>query len=119
MITNAARAALIGWAKQKAPVVASRIAVSIPVDHIIGDATWEQLAALVVVLAESADPVRLRIITSAQDVMIGRDTDRAVTLRAAHAEVRRLRYHNQPVPSRIAALEREYQQARERPANAA
>jgi hypothetical protein len=58
------RAALIARAKLKAGPIASCVAASIRPDHLLADVDPEDLTdllkALVVVLAEGADPVRLR-----------------------------------------------------------
>lgn len=57
------RIALIAAAKSAAVPVASCVAARVPPDHLLEGRSWEELAALVIVLAEAADPVRLRAIT--------------------------------------------------------
>lgn len=63
-MTPARRTALIAAAKAKAVPVASCVAASIRPDHLLADVDTEDLTdllkALVIVLAEGADPVRLR-----------------------------------------------------------
>lgn len=110
-MTPAERAALITRAKALAIPVASCVRAGIRPDHLIGDASRDLLAALVIVLAESADPVRLRAVTAAAED--GPDvTDLDVSLRVAHRQVNRLRERRRPVPVRLAALESQYQRRR-------
>lgn len=63
-MTPATRARLIAAAKRKAVPVASCVAASVRPDHLFADVAPEDLTpllmALIVVLAEGADPVRLR-----------------------------------------------------------
>lgn len=64
VVTPADRAAFLARAKLKAGPIASCVAASIRPDHLFADVAPEDLTpllmALVVVLAEGADPVRLR-----------------------------------------------------------
>ena len=107
-------AALITKAKALATPVTSCIAASLRPDHLLSGCTWDEMAALVVVLAESADLTRLRAVVEATEdgpVVTGQD----VMLRKAHAEVERLRRDDMAVPARLMRLEREYQRRRPRP----
>lgn len=101
----------IARAKRLATPVTSCVAARIRPDHLIGDATWEELYALVVVLAEAADPVALRAVVSATedspDV-----TDRDVLLMKAHAHAVALRKEGLPVPLRVRVLDSEYRSRR-------
>jgi hypothetical protein len=101
------RDALIARAKSLAVPVASCVAARISPAHLIGEATRDELAALVVVLAEAADPVALRMITSATED--GPDfTDEDVRLRKAHAHAKALRDAGYPVPAHVLRLDRQY-----------
>jgi len=70
-LTPADRAALIARAKAKAIPVASCVAASLRPDHLFADVAPEDLEgilkALVIILAEACDPVRLREVVSARD----------------------------------------------------
>lgn len=66
-LTPADRDALIARAKRLAVPVASRVAARIHPGHLIGDLSREELLALVVVLAEAADPVTLRTVAQASE----------------------------------------------------
>lgn len=102
-------AAPLDRAKSLAIPVASCVAARIRPDHLIGNASWEELAALVVVLAEAADPVRLRAVVDARED--GPDiTDRDVMLRKAHAHAVALRKAGMAVPVRVRALDNEYRE---------
>ena len=101
ILTPRQRASLIAWAKARAMLIVPRVAARVSVDHILSDASWEQLATLVIVLAESVDPVRLREVAIARDIMVAPDADPDMTGKLALAEYRRLRAHHLPVPPRI------------------
>ena len=111
-MTPADRAALIARAKALAGPVAACVAGDVSPDMLLADCTWDDLAALVVVLAESVSGVRLRAVVAADD-----DGDvpspgvRELVLRRAHAEVRRFRVQNPGcgLPARLSLLESEYQ----------
>lgn len=64
---RARRLALIARAKRLAVPVASCVAASVRPDHLLRDASRDELAALVIVLAEGSDPVRLREVCRAGD----------------------------------------------------
>jgi len=66
-MTPQQRAALIARAKSLAIPVASCVAARLRPDHLLRDASRDELAALVIVLAEAADPVVLREVVKAQD----------------------------------------------------
>ncbi len=108
-MTPEQRDALIARAKKVAVPVASCVAARLRPSHLLPGLSRDELEALVLVLAEAVDPVRLRLVVAA-----GEDgpvvTDRAVTLRKAHSEVNRLRGEGLPVPLRLGLLEGEYQE---------
>ena len=102
------RATLIAWAKRKAVPVTSCVNAGICPEHLLEGASGHELAALVIVLAAAADPVRLREVLAAGDD----GTPAGVAeeaLKWAHAEVRRLRDAGQPIPAALARLEHRYQ----------
>jgi len=108
-MTPRQRASLIAWAKRKAVPVTSCVNAGICPEHLLQDATEARYAALVIVLAAAADPVRLREVLAAEDD----GTPAAVAeeaLKWAHAEVRRLRDGKQPIPAALARLEHRYQE---------
>lgn len=113
-MTPSARAALISWAKRNAVPVHSCVTASLRPDHLIGEASPEQLAALVAVLAAAADPARLRQVTEAPGDVIPVARDRGYVLRYARKEAARLRRAHEPVPREIRRLELEYWQERYR-----
>jgi hypothetical protein len=103
------RAALIAWAKRKAVPVASCVNAGVCPDHLLEGASGHELAALVIVLAAAADPVRLREVLAAGDDGTPAEVAEEA-LRWAHAEVRRLRDGGQPIPGPLARLEHRYQE---------
>lgn len=111
-LTHSARTALIDRAKAVAVPVASCVAASLRPDHLIGGWSRDELAALVVVLAEAADPSRLRAVAEAQEDSSPVIGLAQVRLRQAHAEYRRLRRNGTEIaaiPQYLRRLEREYQ----------
>lgn len=109
-MTSAQRTQLIGRAKSLAVPVASCVAARVPPDHLLQARTWDELAALVIVLAEAADPLRLRAVTASHE-----DGDPRLSvdvLREAHRIHSQLRQAGVEVPPRIAGLERMYQRWR-------
>jgi hypothetical protein len=116
VITPAERARLVAWAKKKAVPVASCVAARIRLDHLsLRDATHDELLALVVVLADAADPVALRAVCAGKDDGGPVVTDRDLNLRRAHAECERLRAEGREVPVRLRLLEAAYQTGRREP----
>jgi hypothetical protein len=107
---NAAdRASLIAAAKARATAVVSCVQARLSPSHILDRCSREDLAALVIVLAECADPAVLRAVVNARDDDGKPDLSRReVMLRKARTEAARLRRGNQHVPARIGDLEREY-----------
>lgn len=103
------RAALIAQAKSRAVPVASCVTAGLRPDHLLSERTWEELAALVIVLAAAADHTKLAAIVAEPDDGKPLPGTREMALRKAHAEVTRLRNHSLPVPQRLLVLEREYQ----------
>jgi hypothetical protein len=111
-MTPADRAALIARAKQLAVPVVSCVAASLRPDHLRREMSADEMWALVIVLAEAADPARLREIVKAADDGTPDPSGRAAMLARAHAECDRLRRAAQPVPLRLRVLDSEYQAAR-------
>ncbi len=112
-MTPGQRAALIAAAKRKAVPVASCVQASLRPDHLFADVPPEDLEgllmALVVVLAEAADPHALQAVVSVSDDDGRPDLSRRdVMLRKAHTEVVLLVRKGQPVPARLRMLDREY-----------
>lgn len=108
-----ATADLIARAKQLAGPVASCVAARISPQHLTADLTTEQLHALVIVLADAVDPVRLRaVVQAAED---GPDvTDQVMRLRAAHALAEQHRKAGLEIPYHLRLLESDYHRARPR-----
>lgn len=106
-MTPADRDALVARAKALCVPVANCVAAGVAPSHLIGDASWHELYALVLVLADAADPRALRAVAaSAED---GDDvTPEDVRLRAAHAEAQRLRTARLPVPLLLRVADNEY-----------
>jgi hypothetical protein len=102
-------ASLIAAAKRAATPVAAAVTARIPPDHLIG-MSRDELMALVIVLAEAADPVTLRDIIAADDDG-GEPQVTAADLRYAHAEAARLRRAGERVPTSIRILDNAYHDA--------
>jgi hypothetical protein len=114
-VTPAERAQLVAQAKRKAIPVASCVAARVRPDHLrLREMGEDGLIALVLILAAAADPVALRAVVNEPDD--GYPDAEARSLRAAHAECNRLRAAKQPVPTRVALLEAEYQRSVAKPA---
>lgn len=111
-MTAADPAALIARAKRAAVPVMSCVAASLPPAHIIGGMSRAELAALVIVLAEAADPHKLRAVVEAADDGTPGVTDLDLVYRRAHREAARLRGAGEPVPLRIRVLDGKYHEAR-------
>jgi hypothetical protein len=108
-VTPAERAALIARAKQLAIAVTSCVAARLRPDHLLRDASWEELAALVVVLAEAADPAVLRAVVSVSDDDGRPDLTRhQAKLREAHSQAVQLRKARKPVPGPLRVLDNAY-----------
>jgi hypothetical protein len=108
-VTPAERTALIARAKALAIPVASCVAACVRPDHLIGDASRDELAALVIVLAEAADPVALKAVVDASgDSAPVTDRD----LRVAHARAVALRKAGKTVPFQVRVLDGEYHRQR-------
>jgi hypothetical protein len=99
---------LSAWARSRALPVAACVTGKVRPDHLIGEASREELAALVFVLAAAADQAKLRALVAAGGDGRLLPTDRALMLRTAHTEAQRLRRGHQEVPRRLGLLEREY-----------
>ena len=112
-MTPAEADALIVAAKRLAVPVASCVAARIRPDHLLAGKSWDELRALVVVLADAVDPVRLRAVVEAGEGGPA-VTDRDVQLRKAHAEAVRLREAKLEVPFQVRVLDSEYRAGRKK-----
>jgi hypothetical protein len=113
-VTRIDRAALMARARSLAIPVHSCVTARIRPDHLIGRdaASRDELAALVILLAEAADPVRLRAVVNATED--GPDvTDGELRLREGHAQVNALRRAGRPVPLALRVLDSQYRRGRE------
>ena len=106
-MTSRQRAALIAWAKSKAIPVYSCAAAGLSPGHLLEGATGPQLAALVEILAEAADPGKLREIVARKD-RCQSPAEREAQLRKAHSEATALRRAGREVPLRLRVLDSEY-----------
>lgn len=113
-LTHAERTDLITRAKAIAVPVASCVAASLRPDHLLAGCSRGELAALVIVLAEAADPARLHAVAEAEDDASPVIGLAEVRLRKAHAEFQRHRVAGITVPASLARLEREYQRISKR-----
>ena len=112
-MTPAQRAANITRAKALAIPVQSCVAARLRPDHLFaGVRTKDELTgllkALVIVLAEAADPVTLRAVVAEADDGRPEAADRMTMLRKAHTECADLKYAGAEIPLRLKLLEREY-----------
>jgi hypothetical protein len=106
-MTPAERDALIARAKFVAPVVVKCVEGRLSPGHITRKLSREEIEALVLVLADAVDPVRLRVVVSADED--GPDvTDRDLLLRRAHADAKAYRRDGKPVPEHVRRLDNEY-----------
>ncbi len=112
-MTPAERAALVSRAKSLAGPVASCVAARVRTDHLLSGLSWDELAALVVVLADAADPVWLREVTVSGDDEPPL-SKREVLLRKAHARAVALRAAGMEVPAEVRLLDSEYRRDRKR-----
>ncbi len=118
-MTPRQRAQLIAAAKNIAVPVHSCVAANLRPDHLLAARTREELMAVVIVLAEAADPVRLRAVTLAPGDEGMPVIDRVAALRAGHSEYVRLHRAGSEVPLRVRLAEREYRQENKRRLEAA
>ena len=108
-MTRAQRAYAIRWAKSLATPVVSCVQARLSPAHLLDRCSREDLAALVIVLAEAVDPGVLRaVVTSGDDDGRPDLSRRDVMLRKAHTEVVLLVRRGMPVPARLRMLDREY-----------
>jgi hypothetical protein len=103
------RAGLIARAKSLAVPVASCVAGSLPPAHLLESLSRDEMAALIVVLAEAADPTRLRVVVEASDDGRPEVGQQELMLRRAHREFSRIRREGGEPTARLARLERAYQ----------
>jgi hypothetical protein len=101
----------IARAKRLALLVKPCVDARVRPDHLREGLSEDDLWALVIVMAEAADPVTLREVAEAPDGY-GDPVPRELTLRKAHAEVRRLRVAGKAVPFHLRVLDNEYRERR-------
>ena len=114
-LTHSGRTALIERAKAVAVPVTSCVAASLRPDHLVAGWSWEQMAALMTVLAEAADLTRLHAIVAATEDATPPAGLAEVRLRKAHTEFQRLRaagVAREDIPALLGRLERDYQRLR-------
>jgi hypothetical protein len=122
-MTPATRAAVIAAAKRKACAVVNCVAAKNARGvrlHLGG--LDPEVAALVLVLAEAADPARLAAVCAAVDDgtpaeprrVPESDSERLERLKVAHSTAARFKAAGEPLCSEIEALEREYARNRKR-----
>ncbi len=105
----ARRAALIARAKARATAVTACVQARLSPAHILGECSRADLTALVVVLAEAADPAVLRAVVSVCDDDGRPDLSRhQAKLREAHSQVVQLRKARKPVPEQLRVLDSAY-----------
>jgi hypothetical protein len=113
-LSHSGRTALIKRAKAVAVPVTSCVAASLRPDHLVAGWSWEQMSALVIVLAESADLTRLHAVVAAKEDASPPAGLAEVRLRRAHTEFQRLRaagVAREDIPALLSRLERDYQRA--------
>ena len=105
----AARAPLVAAAKARATAVVSCVQSRLSPCHILDRCSRDDLVALVVVLAEAADPAVLRAVVDVRDDDGRPDLTRLdAKLREAHSQVVMLVRRKQHVPQQLRVLDREY-----------
>src|ERR1700748_1211150 len=103
------RAALIAAAKARATAVVSCVQARLSPSHILDGCTQADLRALVIVLAEAADPGVLRAVVEVRDDDGRPDMTRyQAKLREAHSQVVQLRKARQHVPEQLRVLDNAY-----------
>ena len=107
-MTPAQQQAFIVAAKRLAVPVVSCVRADIRFGHLTRNQSREGLLALIAVLAECADPVKLKAVTEAPGDEGLPPLSREDVLRRAHAEYTRLIRAGLPVPGRIRLLHNEY-----------
>jgi hypothetical protein len=114
-VTPAERAALIAAAKARATAVVSCVQARLSPAHVLGACSRDDLAALVVVLAEAADPAVLRAVAGVRDDDGRPDLTRhQAKLREAHSQVVQLRKAREFVPEQLRVLDNAYRLERKR-----
>ena len=107
-MTPAQRAYAISWAKSLATPVVSCVQARLSPAHLLGRCARVDLEALVVILAEAADPAVLRAVVTVRDDGRPDLSRRDAMLRKAHTEVVQLRKKRLPVPVRLRRLDNAY-----------
>lgn len=105
----ATRATLIAAAKARATAVVSCVQARLSPSHILDGCTEADLRALVIVLAEAADPGVLRVVVDVRDDDGRPDMTRyQAKLREAHSQVVQLRNAKKYVPDHLRVLDNAY-----------
>lgn len=107
-MSPAEREALIVRAKRLAVPVASCVRAGVSFGHLIDGLSAAELLALVTVLGECADPVRLKAVTAAPGDTGMPPESRESVLRRANAEYERLCRAGLDVPYEVRLLRNEY-----------
>jgi hypothetical protein len=119
-VTPAERAALIAAAKARATAVVSCVQNRLSPSHVIDGCSPADVLALVVVLAEAADPAVLRAVVTAREDDGRPDlTWRQAKLREAHSQAVQLRKARRPVPESLRVLDNAYRLERKQVQEAA
>jgi hypothetical protein len=109
-MTPAQAAAFVAAAKRIAIPVVSCVRADLRFGHLTGNQSREGLLALIAVLAECADPAKLKAVTEAPGDEGLAPLAQEDVLRRAHAERTRLERAGLPVPFQVRAMAAEYRQ---------
>ena len=105
----AVRASLVATAKARATAVVSCVQARLSPAHVLDKCSAADLRALVVVLAEAADPAVLRAVVGVRDDDGRPDLTRhQAKLREAHSQVVQLRKAREFVPESLRVLDSAY-----------
>ena len=108
-MNTAARASLIAAAKARATAVVSCVQARLSPSHVLAACSRDDLQALIIVLAEAADPAVLRAVVGVRDDDGRPDlTRRQTKLREAHSQVVQLRKARADVPEQLRVLDNAY-----------
>ena len=108
-LSPAERSALISHAKRIAVPVTSCVAANLAPAHLLAGLSRDELLALVVVLADCAEPGRVRAVVAAEDDGRPSPSGHDLRLRAAHREFERMRVAYEDPPVWLRRLEAQYQ----------
>jgi hypothetical protein len=111
-VNAATRASLIAAAKARATAVVSCVQARLSPHHVLDTCSRDDLVALIMILAEAADPGILRaVVTVAEDDGRPDLTRHQAKLREAHSQAVQLRKARQPIPEQIRVLDNAYRLA--------